>query len=134
MDVRNCKECGRLFNYIGGVKLCPNCIDAIEKKFADVKEYIYQHEDCGIREVSEALDVSAAQIKQWVREERLIFSSKAGSVIDCELCGTPIVTGKYCQKCKDNMQKELSSVLDHTTSEKSHKTFRDKERMRFLDK
>ncbi|RDU22074.1 flagellar protein [Anaerosacchariphilus polymeriproducens] len=134
MDVRNCRECGRLFNYIGGIKLCPDCIEALEKKFADVKEYIYQNENCGIREVSDAVGVSVAQIKQWVREERLIFSSKAGSVIECELCGAPIVTGKYCQKCKDNMQKQLTSVMDHPTVEKSRKAVRDKDRMRFLDK
>ena len=36
MDVRNCKECGRLFNYIGGQRLCPACKDKLEEKFAQV--------------------------------------------------------------------------------------------------
>ena len=27
MDVRNCKGCGRLFNYYGGVPLCKACKD-----------------------------------------------------------------------------------------------------------
>lgn len=35
MDVRNCRQCGRLYNYIGGsmYNLCPDCIDKLEKKF-----------------------------------------------------------------------------------------------------
>ena len=36
MDVRNCKTCGRLFNYMGGAPLCPECKAALEKKFEDV--------------------------------------------------------------------------------------------------
>ena len=30
MDVRNCKGCGRLFNYYGGVPLCKTCKDKLE--------------------------------------------------------------------------------------------------------
>ena len=40
MDVRNCKTCGRLFNYMGGAPLCPECKAALEKKFEDVKVYV----------------------------------------------------------------------------------------------
>ena len=25
MDVRNCKQCSKLFNYIGGAPICPEC-------------------------------------------------------------------------------------------------------------
>lgn len=37
MDVRNCKGCGRLFNYYGGVPLCKACKDKLEEKFQEVK-------------------------------------------------------------------------------------------------
>ena len=42
MEVRNCKGCGRLYNYIGGSykNLCPNCIGDMEEKFQEVKKYI----------------------------------------------------------------------------------------------
>ena len=36
MEVRNCKGCGRLFNYIGGVPLCGDCKAKLEDKFVDV--------------------------------------------------------------------------------------------------
>ena len=39
MNVRNCKECGRLFNYIAGPPICPACKEELEKKFQKAKEY-----------------------------------------------------------------------------------------------
>ena len=41
MDVRNCKQCGRLFNFIGGAPICPECNKAAEDKFDDVKLGVY---------------------------------------------------------------------------------------------
>ena len=40
MEVRNCKSCGRLYNYIGGSykNLCPNCVNSMEDKFAEVRD------------------------------------------------------------------------------------------------
>ena len=42
MDVRNCRQCGKLYNYIGGSyrNLCPSCIKQLEDKFMEIKEYI----------------------------------------------------------------------------------------------
>ena len=40
MDVRNCKGCGKLFNYMSGAQLCPECREKLEKKFSSVKDYI----------------------------------------------------------------------------------------------
>ena len=42
MDVRNCKGCGRLFNYYGGVPLCKACKDKLEEKFQEVKDLSFQ--------------------------------------------------------------------------------------------
>ena len=74
MDVKNCKGCNRLFQYIGGPPLCPACRDALENKFAEVKEYIYQNPGASIATVSDATEVSVKQIKQWIREDRLVLS------------------------------------------------------------
>ena len=38
MDVRNCKDCGKLFNYIGGAPLCQTCLKKLDDKFVQVKE------------------------------------------------------------------------------------------------
>lgn len=134
MEVKNCKGCGRLFNYIGGPRMCPVCVDESEKKFFEVKEYIRENTNTEIGEVAEATEVSLVQIKQWVREERLAFSAESGSIIECEKCGVLIVTGKYCQNCKNDMQKNLTSALDKPKIDQLRKSGRERERMRFLDK
>ena len=38
MNVRNCRNCGRIFNYVTGTVICPGCRDALEAKFQEVKE------------------------------------------------------------------------------------------------
>ncbi|OYP28250.1 MerR family transcriptional regulator, partial [Lachnotalea glycerini] len=36
MDVRNCKKCRKLFNYIGGQPICPSCLADSEEEFRKV--------------------------------------------------------------------------------------------------
>ena len=78
MNVRNCRNCGRLFNYIAGAPVCPACKDELEKKFQQAKEFIRNNAHSTVKMVAEEIDVPESQVKQWVREERLIFSD--GSV------------------------------------------------------
>lgn len=100
MDVRNCKGCSRLFNYIGGQQLCPECIKALDIKFDQVRDYVYDHPRAGMQQVAEENDVSIAQIKRWIREERLAFSDDAQVGLECEGCGKMIRTGRFCETCK----------------------------------
>ncbi len=111
MDVRNCRNCGRLFNYIGGPNICQACRDETEKKFANVKEYIQDNPRCSMQEISDANDVTTNQIRQWVREERLQFSDDSPIGIECESCGAIIKTGKYCEACKNKMANSLSDAF-----------------------
>ena len=68
MDVRNCKKCNKLFNYIGK-PICPSCEKLLEDKFQEVKQYVKEHKEAPITVVAEENDVSVNQIKRWVREE-----------------------------------------------------------------
>lgn len=109
MDVRNCRGCGKLFNYISGPFMCPACRDALEAKFQEVKKYIYDHPGVTISSVSEACDVESGQIRQWIREERLEFA-EGTMELGCEKCGAPITSGRFCSKCKNSMVNELSGA------------------------
>lgn len=112
MDVRNCKMCGKLFNYMGsGRPICPACASALEDKFFEVREYVRDNKDAGINEVAEANDVPVSQIKQWIREERLAFSESSQIGIECENCGTLIKTGRFCKACKDKLADGLSGSV-----------------------
>lgn len=135
MDVRNCKKCGKLFNYLQGNPICPSCAKALEDKFDEVKEYVYDHPRVDMQEVSEVFDVSIGQIKQWIREERLSFADDSMIGIDCEGCGVTIKTGRYCKSCKISLAKGFNDlyVKPKPLPKKKPVNPRDKGKMRFLD-
>ena len=110
MKIKNCRECGHIFEYIAGPQVCPSCYKANEKKFKEVRDFIYDHENATISIVSEACDVSERQLRQWVREERLELKSASISGVTCESCGRPITTGRFCNKCKALTIKELTDA------------------------
>ena len=112
MDVTNCKSCGRLFNATGRERLCPACKKALEEKFQTVKAYLEEHPDTSVEQTAADNDVTMKQIRQWVKEERLILSSATVAGIVCEKCGKPIRTGRFCDKCKENMASQLESMYD----------------------
>ena len=134
MNVKNCRKCGRLFNYALGPMICPQCRDALEEKFKEVKKYIQDHPMCGIQEVSRECDVEVSQIQQWLREERLEFTSDSVMVLNCESCGSPIRCGKFCDNCKNQLTNSLKSVMPQKAKpvEQPKKDPREAARMRFL--
>ena len=120
MDVRNCRQCGKLYNYIGGSyrNLCPSCIKQLEDKFVEIKEYIRDNKVASISEISDKFEVS----------------TKIG--LQCECCGATIKTGRYCDKCKGTMANKLDNLYKAPAAAPSPRTGRDHDnaRMRFLDK
>ena len=134
MNARNCRKCGRVFNYIAGVPLCPSCREEMEKKFQTVKEYIQNNKDTTIKTVAEACEVEESQIRQWVREERLVFSDDSAIVMQCEICGAPINTGRYCDKCKQETMRSLAGAgRQQVAPQVQRKNTKENPRMRFLD-
>lgn len=134
MDVRNCKQCGNLFNFVSGLPLCSSCIKKIDEKFSDVKKFIYENPGADMTRVSEEFEIPIPVIKRWVKEERLSFVAGSGITLDCERCGKPILTGRYCERCKGEMSKALGGVYkapEPTAEKKQDKSSSAK--MRFLD-
>lgn len=135
MNVRNCRVCGRIFNYLSGAPVCPACRESMEAKFQEVKEYIREHRGAGISEVADACDVEPAQIRQWLKEDRLEVTEDSAVFLNCESCGAPIRSGKYCEKCKQSMAKGFGDVLKTNRPEPPKPKKSDKEdhaKMRFL--
>lgn len=135
MDVRNCRSCGKLFNYMGGPPLCPACIKKLDEKFIQVKAYIYDNPEAGIQQVAEDNDVTTSQIKNWIREERLSFSKESSIGLECERCGAMIKTGRFCKSCKEKMANNLENVYKKPNIQQSavKKPKDGSAKMRFLD-
>lgn len=111
MELQNCRNCKRIFNYISGDKICPACRDALEDKFQEVKKYIGENPNSHIEQVAEECDVSVKQIKRWVREERLTFSSDSLVGLECERCGKMIHSGRFCTACAGGLADAMTDAF-----------------------
>ncbi len=133
MDVRPCKNCKRLFNYLSGPAICTACREKLEEKFQQVKDYIRENPTASLQNVSESNEVSVKQLKTWVREERLTFSDDSPVGIECMNCGAMIKCGKYCENCKGKMINTLNKSIEVEKPEPPEPRKSDGNRMRFLD-
>ena len=106
---RNCAVCGKVFMSINKAKIC----DACKEKEAELEQkaidYVRDHPRSSISETAKATGVSEKVIMRLIDEGRF---EEVGVTItyQCEKCGAPIVSGKYCQKCKE----QLHSALQET--------------------
>lgn len=135
MNVKNCKRCGRIFNYIGGIPICPACKEAEEAKFQTVKEYIRENPKADLPQIAKDCEVDTQQLHQWVREERLQFADDSPIGIQCERCGAIIKSGRFCEKCKYEVTHGLNDAFKKPEAPKPPVKPRDNgSRMRFLDR
>lgn len=133
MNVRNCRKCGKLFNYAVGPLMCPDCVKALEEEFQKVKAYIQEHQNCGIHEVARECEVDVNQIQQWLREERLQLGEGSQIELTCESCGVLIRSGRFCDKCKANVSSGFTQMLNDARPQPTiKKEERESPRMRFL--
>lgn len=136
MNVKNCRSCGKIFNYITGPQLCPGCRQGLEEKFQKVKTYIRENPGAGIKEVSVACEVDTSLINQWLRDERLELSESSSLLLNCESCGQPIRSGRYCEKCKMSMSMNFRSVMrgqEPAATANPSRASKDGAKMRFLN-
>ncbi len=135
MDVRNCRRCGTIFNYITGVPICPACREDEEKKFQVVKKFVQDNVQAQIPEIVESCDVTHNQIHAWIRQERLVFAENSPIGIDCEGCGAMIKTGRLCERCKYDLARGLNnSVKKQPEGLMGNVSRSDNPKMRYLDK
>lgn len=136
MDVKSCRRCRKLFNYVAGPHICPACREALEEKFREVKTFIEEHAHSSIHDVAEACKVDTNQITQWVREERLQFSDELAVGFGCERCGANIRSGRFCSKCKMEMTNSFSAAIkrDNVSKEPEPVKHDGSPRMHYIDR
>lgn len=122
-DVRNCKRCGKIYNYIGGVPLCHDCKKQDEDDFKRVKNYLYDNPMASIVDVSRELEISVQRIKNYLKQGRLeIIGGDGNMILECELCGRSIRTGRFCEECTNALSKDIKSTADEIRSPTSQST------------
>lgn len=136
MKVKNCKKCGKIFNYIMGPPICPACRELMEDKFQEVKKFVQDNKQAGINEIASECEVEISQISQWIREERLFFADDSPIGINCESCGAMIKTGRFCEKCKAEMARDFNGAVrrKEPIQDDIGKKGKENPKMRFLDR
>lgn len=106
-EIRNCPRCGKIYTYIGR-PICSKCMESEENEFKVVKEYVYDNPGATISEVSQETEVTVEKIMRFLREERLeIKSENSNLLLGCEKCGRAINSGRFCENCKGQINKDF---------------------------
>jgi len=124
MEIKVCKNCRRLFKYMFGPELCPECARFVrenksepkmaepiaalkpmvledEEMYEKVKDYIMSNPKASVSLIAEKNGVPITKIFEWIKEERLEFSDdSANAWFICEKCGARIRSGRFCSRCK----------------------------------
>ena len=130
-EIRNCPRCGKIFTCFGR-PICNGCIETEENEFKIVKEYIYDNPGATISEVSQETEVSIDKIMRFLREERLeIRSENSNLLLECEKCGRAINSGRFCENCKGQLNKDFRREfgMDNKAPVQKLQTRAEKEKM-----
>lgn len=119
--ISQCKKCSRLYQSFGNAPYCPTCMEELEKGFDLVKDYIYEHPKANAVEISQETGVAEKDIFYFLREGRLSLS-EGSSLLICESCGRSIMTGRYCESCKKQLERELTSSISEAMTKAKHPT------------
>jgi len=124
MELKVCKNCRRLFQYIYGPELCQDCLKLMkqdqqvdankeektivkqiakedETQYGQIRDYIMVNPKATVAEIAEANDITPTKLLEWVRNDRLEFSEDSQYAwFECERCGAKIKSGRLCNRCK----------------------------------
>lgn len=133
MNIKNCTRCGKIYAY-DGFKVCLQCRREDEEDFKKVKEYIYENPGATISEVSEETEVDSKKIIEFLRQGRLEIKDESNLLLNCERCGTSIKTGRFCERCTGEMQREFKQSIGGGRDSRELQWGRAREKIRITDR
>lgn len=134
MDIRNCSKCGSIFRY-DGKRICPACRKKNEEDFQLVKKYLDKEPGANISQVVEETGVETKKVIEFLREGRLEVEPGGAVILECEKCGTGITTGRFCNKCVNNITRDISDVvIDSANSDSKREARSTNEKFRYVNK
>ncbi|WP_128896371.1 TIGR03826 family flagellar region protein [Longirhabdus pacifica] len=110
MQLANCPRCGKLFGK-GVRSICSQCVSKIEKQYDLCWEYLNEHPNATIVELSSETKVTISQIEQFITEGRLSIRDNPNMGYPCDMCGGIIRGGKVCKDCSDRLKTEVKNLF-----------------------
>ncbi len=112
--IKRCKNCGKLFNSYGG-NFCVDCVEELDEIFEKVQDYVFDHENASVVEISQALEIDGKIILSFIKDGSLVLGEGVYA-FKCSRCGEPISEGEYCDSCKSKLSK-LFAGATHSNHE-----------------
>ena len=128
MNIIQCQFCKKPFQSIGR-KICPACLDQIDRDFVTVRDYIYEHKHTDIDTVVEDTEVSKQIILHLLKEGRLTLGDESENtgLLHCEVCRKPISSGRMCKDCQDKVKSKMQKNIEshsHSASRSDSANFK----------
>jgi len=116
MNIIQCQFCKKPFQSIGR-RICPDCLEQIDKDFLVVRDYIYDNKHADIDKVSEDTGVTKQIILHLLKEGRLTLGDNSDEkggrgVLFCEMCRKPISSGRLCKVCTDKVSNTMQRNIE----------------------
>ena len=119
---RTCEKCGKsdpAYQGVGEYK-CSECGFLMYDDYGKVRNYLEANRGATQSQVARATGVSMEVIRQLLRDERIEVISNSNVFIECEICRTPIRSGRYCSECarKIEAKEKAEKAMQHKTGVK----------------
>lgn len=129
MQVRNCSQCGQLFEVRTGA-LCPQCFHSLQAKEEKVFDFLRKNGGQGtLEEIAWATGVPRSIVMTMLK--RGWFQGEFQVEYACEMCGIAITDGKLCGECRRTIRQELLSPQATVQSEQPDNGLQPKTKAQF---
>lgn len=125
MTVRNCPECGRLFQGVAG-QLCGACLEEMEADLRIVRDYLDDHPGASLEEVARGTGLRPDRITNLIKKGYVVANAPALGPA-CQSCGAPTTGGRFCAACIARLEMEINEVVQQrSSSERMIHTWKDR--------
>lgn len=103
-----CKVCGGVMVFRGtGEYKCEDCGALDYDDWGKVRNYLDDHRGANAAEVERSTGVTQKAIRQMLKDSKLAIAGDPTGYLTCEMCGTPIVSGRLCDQCMTKVHRNL---------------------------
>lgn len=109
-EVRNCKQCKKIFMFVTGPQICDDCKKLDEEDFNKVRKFLRDYPGATMNEVSSATEVPVNKIHRYLKDDRIEVSEDSPIALQCETCGVRIKSGRFCMECSKKVARDMMSA------------------------